>query len=100
VLADERLAASDGLRERGRGARLVRKLPHDPLAEPVGEHVERGQHGWRGPAFAARFFACRSSYAYACLRVPPDPAQPCGFSVFQAARAWLDLFFRRGSFRL
>ncbi len=46
VLADEWLAASEGVGESGGRAGLVRERPEDPLARPVGEEVERGQGAW------------------------------------------------------
>ena len=53
VLADEWLAASEGVREPGGGAWLVRERPHDSLACGVGEQVERGQAGCPRPPVAA-----------------------------------------------
>jgi hypothetical protein len=53
VLADERLAASEGVGEPDRGARLVRERPDDPLAHTVGEQVQRGHDGWLGPPVVA-----------------------------------------------
>ena len=55
VFADERLACAEGAGERGRGTWLVRERPHDLLAQPVGQEVERRERRWCGPAVAAGF---------------------------------------------
>lgn len=52
VLADEGLACAECLGELGGGAGFVGESPHDLLAAPVGEQVERGQFGAGGPVVA------------------------------------------------
>lgn len=59
VFADERLACLQG--ERGRGAWFVRERPHDPLAQPVAEEVERRQLGGCGPAVGVAFLRADSA---------------------------------------
>jgi hypothetical protein len=53
VLADEWLAASEGVGEAGGCAGLVRERPDDPLAHVVGEQIERGHGGRARPPVAA-----------------------------------------------
>jgi hypothetical protein len=77
VLADERLAASEGAGESGGGAGLVRERPDNPLAHPVGEQVERGQGRWPGPPVAAGRLHVASAM-HRCFVVYPDRAQLCG----------------------
>lgn len=77
VLADEWLAASEGVRELGGGAGLVRERPDDPLAHPVGEQVERGQDWWSGPPVAAGRLHV-ASVMHHCFVVYPDRVQLCG----------------------
>ena len=77
VLADEWLAASEGAREPGGGAGLVRERPDDPLAHPVGEQVQRGQGRWPGPPVAAGGLHV-VSVMHRCFGVYPDRAQLCG----------------------
>lgn len=60
VLADERLACTEGVGERGRGAGLHCEFPHDALADGLGERDERGHgRGWRA-ALAAAFLRVTS----------------------------------------
>src|SRR5579863_788759 len=69
VLADERLAAPEGMGEPGGGAGLVRERPDDPLAHRLGE---------QGPALAGRvagatrhgWAACRCGYAPLLVAYP------------------------------
>ena len=77
VLADKRLAASEGVCEPGGGAGLVRERPHDSLACGVGEQVERGQSGCpRPPVAASGMHVARVMHH--CVVVYPDRMQLCG----------------------
>lgn len=77
VLADEWLAASEGVREPGGGAGLVRERPHDSLACWVGEQVERGQAGRPRPPVPTRGMRV-ARVMHRCFVVYPDCVQLCG----------------------
>jgi hypothetical protein len=77
VLADEWLAASEGVCETGRGAGLVCECPDDPLARVVGEQVERGQDGRSGPPVAAGRLHV-ALVMHRCRGLYPDRVQLCG----------------------
>jgi hypothetical protein len=79
VLADEWLAAPEGVGEAGGRAGLVRERPHDPLAHRLGEQVQRGQGGRLRPPVTAGLHVAvvmhrclwltRIAYSYAAHRV-------------------------------
>ncbi len=77
VLADEWLAASEGVGESGGGAGLVRERPDDPLAHSVGEQVQRWQDWWPGPPVVAGGLHV-VSVMHRCFVVYPDRVQLCG----------------------
>lgn len=91
VLADEWLAASEGVGEPGGGAGLVRERPDDPLAHVVGEEVQRGQGGWLRPPVAVGglhvalvmhgcLWLTRIAYSYAARRGPAAAGRAAGLS--------------------